>query len=80
MATAYDFRQGIYWLRRRFGCGGAAMPPTECNLLLLNGETFAFLDGDDFALLGCMPVMDAFLLLNGDDFALLNGDTFDLLS
>ena len=56
------------------------MPPTECNLLLLNGDTFAFLDGDDFALLGCMPAMDAFLLLNGDDFALLNGDTFDLLS
>ena len=53
---------------------------TPCDLLLLNGDTFAFLDGNDFALLGCLPASDAFLLLNGDDFALLNGDTFTLLS
>lgn len=80
MATAFEFRQGIYWLRRRFGGGGTGSPVTPCDLLLLNGDTFAFLDGNDFALLGCLPASDAFLLLNGDDFALLNGDTFALLS
>lgn len=83
MATAYDFRQGIYWLRRRFGGGGVGTPVVDCFLLLLSGaaDNLLFLDGDNWRLLGC-GIPSNFLLLSGptDEFLLLNGNSLGLLS
>lgn len=79
MATAYEFRKGIYWHRRLPGGGSGGTPPTDCNLLFLNGNTAQFLDGDDWRLLGCNGAANNLLLLNGNDLELLDGDTLELL-
>jgi len=79
MATAYEFRKGIYWHKRLPGGGSGATPPTDCNLLFLNDNTAQFLDDDAWQLLGCNVAANNLLLLNDDDFQLLNNDMLELL-
>ncbi len=79
----------VRWLIALWGRPGAAFlggktqsnPPATCNLLLLDGDTFGLLDGEDLALLGCdmPPAACDLLLLDGDTFGLLDGDNFELL-
>ena len=75
MATAYEFRKGIYWHRRLPGGGGTGTPATECFLLLESGDYLLLESGDKLELEGCAtPTANLLLLESGDALLLESGD------